>query len=217
MNSTREDIFWDLIDVLDKSGFLRNIMVVGSWAEYLYANYFEDNFLPNIRTHDIDVYYINPFLEINGAENLRWALRESGFIFYENPGAGSSFFKEGIEVEFLLSSFKGKGIYELPLTGISAESLDNMDMLCPMNIDVRGYHLIVPTPASYIAHKLFINPNRRPEMKRPKDIEAVRELLRFIKQNCQEQEALRIHLAELPEDKLLVIKQVAESNGLDLP
>lgn len=31
------------------------------------------------------------------------------------------------------------------------------------------------------------------------------------------QEALRIHLAELPEDKSLVIKQVAESNGLDLP
>lgn len=61
MNSPREDIFWDLIDVLDKSGFLRNIMVIGSWAEYLYANYFEDNFLPNIRTHDIDVYYINPF------------------------------------------------------------------------------------------------------------------------------------------------------------
>ena len=29
MNSPREDIFWDLIDVLDKSGFLRNIMVVG--------------------------------------------------------------------------------------------------------------------------------------------------------------------------------------------
>lgn len=89
MNSPREDIFWDLIDVLDKSGFLRNIMVIGSWAEYLYANYFEDNFLPNIRTHDIDVYYINPFLEIEGAENLRWALRKSGFIFYENPGAGS--------------------------------------------------------------------------------------------------------------------------------
>lgn len=217
MSGRREEIFWDLIGILGKTGFLPHVMIIGSWAEFLYAEYYQEGFHPNLRTHDIDVFYTNPFFELDNAEKLRSSLSDGGFLFYDMPGIGSSFIKEGMEVEFLLSSLGGSGISEIPCTGIFAEKLDDLDMLVPMLIDAKGYTVQVPTPFSYIAHKLLINPKRRPESKRPKDIEAVRELVAFIRSDQTELELFRVYLAELPSKRLSVIRNVARANSIELP
>ena len=217
MSKRREDIFWDLVAALDDSGLLPHVLIVGSWAEYLYRHHYGGAFDPNLRTHDIDVYYGNPFFEVPGASVLRDILRSRGFVAFENPGAGTSFFKEGVEVEFLTSAVGGSGFAEIPFTGVLAEKLGAMGMLVRMGVVARGYEIYVPTPASYAAHKLYINPDRNPASKRVKDIEAVRALVRFILAEPSERAALAEFLAKLPVDKRERIFAVADSNGIRLP
>lgn len=216
MNARREGVFWDLIGVLDNAGFLPHIMIIGSWAEYLYVDYFDDDYVPNLKTHDIDVFYQNPFFEIEGAENLRGLFKEAGFLFTGNPSGTTSFFKGDIEVEFLSSAWDGKGIFEIPFTGISAEKLDNLSLLEPMEIESNGHAIKVPTPASYIAHKLYINPIRRPAHKRQKDIDAVRTLLSYIQKDPREKDAVESFINRLPDETRSVILEVAFDNGLDM-
>lgn len=47
--------FWQLLQLLDEAGALPHVLVIGSWAEYLYAH---SGLLPgfdaNLRTLDID-------------------------------------------------------------------------------------------------------------------------------------------------------------------
>ena len=58
IDKEREEAFWSLIDVLNKTDILPYVMIMGSWAQYLYYNIFKDNFRDNMRTRDIDVLYI---------------------------------------------------------------------------------------------------------------------------------------------------------------
>jgi len=174
-DSSKEAVFWEIIEVLYRSTLLPHIMIIGSWAEYLYPYYLGDDYVPNLKTRDVDVYFGNYYLEIPGAETLINNFRAAGFILDENFSDTGKFFKEGIEVEFLSSQMgSGPGMVEIPFTGVAAEKLNYLEMLRRITVTVREYEIIIPSPASYIAHKLYINPVRKPTEKRPKDIEAVR-------------------------------------------
>ena len=37
----RDEAFWKLVGVLDQVGVLRHVMIIGTWAEWLYTDYFE--------------------------------------------------------------------------------------------------------------------------------------------------------------------------------
>lgn len=37
----RDEAFWKLVGALEKAGVLRQVMIIGTWAEWLYADYFE--------------------------------------------------------------------------------------------------------------------------------------------------------------------------------
>lgn len=210
-------IFWETIEVLRQSALLPHIMIIGSWAEYLYPYYFEDDYSPNLKTRDIDIYFGNYYREVPEASALIENFRASGFILDEHFIDTGCFFKEGIEVEFLSSQMgTGPGMVEIPYTGVKAEKLDGLDMLHPIVIEVRGYEIQIPTPASYIAHKLYINPERRPESKRSKDIEAVRSLFLYVSQRPEEAAALRTLITRLSEEKRNGIITVATKHGLDI-
>ena len=75
--SRREDAFWHLVAALDSAGVLRHVMIIGTWAEWLYADYFvqacgaDRDYRVDIgRTHDIDVYFRDHLMEIDGADVL---------------------------------------------------------------------------------------------------------------------------------------------------
>lgn len=97
----RDDAFWKLISALDAAGVLEHVMVVGTWAEWLYSDYFADfagggDYRVDIgKTHDIDVYFRNYLMEIDGAARLKDDLRDAGFV----PGSDfkGTFFLQGIE------------------------------------------------------------------------------------------------------------------------
>jgi len=55
MNPTQEAVFWETVGLLAAQGVLADLILIGSWVEYIYAeaSYFE-GFQPNIRTLDLD-------------------------------------------------------------------------------------------------------------------------------------------------------------------
>jgi len=212
----KEKVFWEIIEVLHQSAFLPHIMIIGSWAEYLYPYYLGDDYVPNLKTRDVDIYYGNYFLEVSGAENLVENFRAAGFMLDEHFIDTGKFYKEGLEVEFLSSQMgSGPGMVEIPYTGVKAEKLDDFGMLRRIVVFVRGYEISIPSPVSYVAHKLYINPTRRPESKRPKDIEAVRAILHFLKLIPKEIAAFRALLDRLPPEQRERIVEVAVANELD--
>lgn len=218
IDTSKEKVFWEIIDVLNRSGLLPHVMVIGSWAEYLYPHCIGEDYLPNLKTRDVDLYYGNPYLEVEGAEALVDNFRAANFILDEHFADTGKFFKEGIEVEFLSSQLgSGAGVVEIPFTGVKAEKLSNLEMLRPLWVEARGYGIKVPTPESYIAHKLYINPERRPISKRSKDIEAVRSLLLYLSRMPEAVESLRGHIASVPIEKRARIAEVAARNGLVVP
>lgn len=213
-----EDIFWDLVRTLKAAHLLPYVMIVGSWAEYLYTFYFDDDYLPNLKSHDIDVLYGNPYLEVDGSECLGAEMEQAGFLAPTEGGCLRAFYKEGIEVEFLTSQLgSGPGLARIPNTEVVAEKLANMDMLRPMFVAAKGYDIKVPTPASYLCHKLYINKDRRPASKRPKDIEAVRLLLAYLQGKPSELEALRTYIGSLSQERQQRIRKTASENMLKLP
>lgn len=214
----KEDTFWELIALLDAAHALPQVMIVGSWAEYLYTFYFDNDYLPNLKSHDIDVLYPNPYLEADGNDLIVDRLSSGGFIPATEGGLLRAFYKDGLEVEFLTSQIgSGPGLVEIPYSGITAEKLNNTDMLRPIVLHANGYHIRVPSPASYLCHKLYINPERRPVSKRPKDVEAVRSLLLYLEKKPEETAALSAYLKSLSQDRQERIRKVAAENALVLP
>ena len=217
----RDEAFWKLVAALDEAGVLEHVMVIGTWAEWLYSDYFvaiagAGDYRVDIgKTHDIDVYFRNYLMEIEGADRLKDDLRAAGFV----PGSDfkGTFFYQGIEVEFLAGTTGvGEGIVEIPSVGIKAERLDELALLEPAWVEKRGYRICVPTPASYVVQKLYINPERRPESKRAQDIRKIVVLLHTMESVPGQFEELESMIGRLPSEKAARVRDVAASNGITL-
>ena len=218
----RDETFWKLIGALERAGVLRHVMIIGTWAEWLYADYFEQVAgVGGIRvdigkTHDIDVYFRNYLMEIDGADKLKDNLRDAGFL----PGSDykGTFFLGGIEVEFLAGTAGvGEGIIEIPSVGIRAERLPDLSLLEPAWVEKKGNRICVPTPASYVAQKLLINPTRRPERKRSQDIRKVAILLQAMEDVPGQTKSLEELLGRLSAEKRNRILEVAKASSIVLP
>lgn len=218
----REQAFWKLVQALDESNVLPYVMFIGTWAEWLYADLLpkspdgSDHQIDIGKTYDIDVYFRERFLEIDGAEQLISIMQSAGFV--RGVDYKEVFFDKHVEVEFLASSAGiGRGVYEIPSIGIRAEHLDHLEVLKPAWVEKRGYKLCIPTPASYVAQKLLINPDRRPESKRDADIRKVRLLLVIMESLTDQMADLKRLLENLGENEEATIRNVAAKNNLHLP
>ena len=82
MDIRQREAFWQTIEIFDKQGLLPYIMIIGSWAEYIYSYYFKTDFKPNLRTRDVDFLYRN----INKPKNkinITTALVNNGYSFVQ--------------------------------------------------------------------------------------------------------------------------------------
>lgn len=184
MTNEQHSAFLDIVDVFDREGLLPYVMLIGSWAEYVYQFYFKSDFHPNLRTRDVDFLYVNLNRPSNDIK-LSDKLAQRGFLYREDALSGvGKFVKEDLlELEFITRVLgKGKDVYKINSIGIKAEGLRIVNMLAdyPLTINYNNYNLIVPEPEAYVLQKLLTNPTRTPESKREKDIQAVRELLKYI-------------------------------------
>ncbi len=174
--------FWDIINALHDARALEYVIVIGSWAEYLYqvSNIFRIR--TSLRTQDMDLLVPN----INRPSeriDLATELQKHGLELRQSREGLMKFDKTGIiDVEFLVREI-GRGQmepYRVNSLGVTAQGLRNMEILTnnTFTITVNGFTIIVPGPEAYVLQKLVINEERRPEYKKEKGIEAVRGVLR---------------------------------------
>jgi len=204
--------FWDMIDVFDKEGLLPYVMLIGSWAEYIYAYYFKSDFTPNLKTRDVDFLYPNLNRPKESTINISKSMKEKGFIYREDylSGVGKFVKEDLLELEFITRVFgKGQSINEIPSLRIKAEGLRVVNMLAdyPLELECNDYIITVPEPEAYILQKLLTNPTRTPESKKEKDIQAVRELLRYVNMD-----RLRQIFEKMSKREQLIVAEVKEEH-----
>jgi len=178
--------FWDIIEVFNKEGLLPYIMIIGSWAEFIYQNYFSSDFIANLRTRDVDFMYYNLHKPKGVSIRIIKSMEEKGFEYNEHRLTGISRFTKGdiLLVEFLTRVLGAgeEGINEIPALNFKASGIREINMLAsyPLDIECNGYKLKVPEPEAYVLQKLLINPKRKNEDKRNKDMQSIINLMDYV-------------------------------------
>jgi len=180
----QQKAFWDLVSVFDKEGLLPYVMLIGSWAEYIYQLHLKSGFEANLRTRDVDFLYTN-IRKPNRDIKIVSSMQEKGFIYTQDYMSGvGKFVKEDLlELEFITRVLgEGQPVSEIPSLKIKAEGLRVVNMLADYPLEIAFDDLIVtvPEPEAYILQKLLTNPTRTPEYKKEKDIQAIKELLKHV-------------------------------------
>ena len=129
----------DILTIYEDKGLLDNIILVGSWAEYFYEDYF-DNYKSLMKTQDFD-FFIHDDKSINKKINLVEEFDTIGFY----P-----------QIDYITSLKRtGESPIELKKLNINAESLPYFDITYAYNmkVDFNGISLTIPTPQAYVIQK----------------------------------------------------------------
>lgn len=221
MDINQENAFWETIDIFDKQDALEYVMIIGSWAEYLYQELFSDEYKPNVRTRDVDCFYPN----INRPDKRIYIAKEfadRGFIYQEDPlSRVGRFIKDNIiEVSFLSRTIGSQknGPKKISAFQIYAEGLRDVNILekYPMHIQSHGYNIVVPEPAIFVIQKLLVYPNREPAYKKEKDLIAIQELMPFIKKDAFHGARLIDIYNSLSDKEKNIVDSVCKDNHIEI-
>ena len=175
--------FLKFIKLLSDNDLLKHVIVVGSWAEFVYkeSGLLKD-FNPNIKTLDLD-FLIKNLRKPNPSKNLMGLAEDEGYIVEQDymTEITKIFDKKGLEIEFLLGK-RGAG-HELAFKtniGVVAQTLWYMNILLNNTLTVKCFdmEIDVPKPEAYVIHKIVIN-NQRGN-KKEKDRQAIINLISYI-------------------------------------
>jgi len=168
--------FWAFIDLLSKNAALPYVTLIGSWAEYIYA---QSGLLPgfsaSLRTLDID-FLIENMRKPRDKISLPAIAQEAGYLLARDSltAVTKIYSVGGLEIEFLIAQ-RGAGLEPSLHTnlGVNATPLSHLHMLDrhKIQLQVFGYDLQVPLPEAYVLHKVIIHPKRG--IKQEKDREAL--------------------------------------------
>ncbi len=130
MIKAQEEAFWQTIKAFDEIGLLQHVMIIGSWAEYLYPALFTTDFIPNLKTRDVDFFYRNiniPKEKINVIQKLK----EIGYVYDEVDGISRFYKGDLLDLEFLTRILGAgtKGRMEIKPLGITSEGLRVINIL----------------------------------------------------------------------------------------
>ena len=191
----KEELFWDIIEILFKNNILGYIILIGSWVEYIYeaANYFH-GFEANLKTKDVD-FLIKNISKPRERIKLVEILENEDYLLDKDYLSGVyKFYKDrNLEVEFIARELgKGKSEpYKVDSLGIKVEGLRNMDVLInnSTTLIVKNFPISVPIPQSYILHKMIIYKERTKKAER--DFLSIDNILGQIKKSKTEVEVLK--------------------------
>ena len=225
MIKAQEEAFWQTIKAFDEIGLLQHVMIIGSWAEYLYPSLFTTDFIPNLKTRDVDFFYRNiniPKEKINIIQKLK----EIGYVYDEVDGISRFYKGDLLELEFLTRILGAgtEGRMEIKPLGITSEGLRVINILSDyarevekQGSDGKAYTITVPEPSAYVIQKILTNPVREPAEKKAKDIAAVKELLYHIEKSAEHKTKLKEVYLKLSAKQLKTVKQVCAENQIILP
>jgi len=218
MNDIKK-IFWETINVLGKNRVLEHIVLIGSWAEYIYeeSGYLR-NFEANLKTRDID-FLIKNINKPREGINIIEILEKEGFETSIDYISGIfKFFKgKDLEIEFIVREI-GKGQaepYDVPSFGIKAEGLRHIDLLLRniTIIKIKNIMITVPTPQAYLLQKIIINNQRK--NKTDKDYLGIENLLENIKSSDLESRKLKDLYAKMSKKQKKIINRFLNDNLLE--
>lgn len=173
-----------LLKLLSDNDVLNHVILVGSWAEYIYA---QAGVLPGytmtLRTIDID-FLVKNLRRPTEPISLPALAKEEGYSVAHDVLMDTTkiFTPNGLEVEFLIPQ-KGSGTDSILKTnlGVNAQALRHLGAIVDdaISVDFLGMKIQVPSPEIYVLTKMIINEDRKTAKQR-KDMFSVARLLPFL-------------------------------------
>jgi len=175
----------EVLKRLEKSGVLKQIVLIGSWCIPFYKEYFSGvKFLTSIRTRDIDFLIPNPS-KIAGHVDIAELMKDLGFIVgYKGSKGVIKLEHPDLAIEFLVPE-KGRGTnepYPLPELGVNAQALRFLNFLTDgvVTVEIENIALTIPHPINFALHKLIIFQRRKNDDKAQKDMESALRILKAV-------------------------------------
>jgi hypothetical protein len=211
------EILYQVLQGLHSSGFLKELILIGSWCLYFYRLHFQSEAdLPAVRTLDVD--FLIPrqkAIEGEGKSDAPTLLKHLGFVPTFNRATGMVVYDHPeLRVEFLIPA-KGKGNkrpVKIEGLNITAQPLRFLNMLTEdlLVVPYEGMKVKVPHPVAYGFHKLLISPRRLKKEKASKDYLTAVELLRFLRKKGEGRKILS-YFRSLPNSWKEMIRSTLES------
>jgi hypothetical protein len=178
---TQEQEFLKLIKLFSDNNCLKDLILIGSWAEYVYQN---TGILPPhttaILTLDVD-FLIKNLHRPQPPISILALAKEVGYVIDTDRLTGTTKIRteSRLEVEFLIHR-RGSGLemsYETNL-GVTAQGLRNLELLYTnvITAEYLGFQIQIPRPEAYVIHKMIIN-SERSEAKKIKDQQKIESIL----------------------------------------
>ena len=215
MEKSQYKLSLEVLGRLDRSGILKNIVLVGSWCTLFYKDYFSDvDYRPVLKTRDMDLLVPQP-AALKVKTDVAQLLKDLGFVvgFTGTEGYIRLEHPELI-VEFLVPE-KGRGTdkpYALPQLGLNAQSLRFLEFLAQntMTVMAEGITVTLPHPVNFALHKLVVTGRRRIPEKQTKDKQAAVAVLNALIQKGQSALILETFEAMPRRWQGMIKKQLAE-------
>ena len=222
MAGTKYKLAEQILIRLHKAGLSPHFVLIGSWAVYYYRYYFKNrNYLPSIRTRDMDFLVSVPPPRVPIPVNMTGILSDLGFVTGFRGEQGYMVLQHSeLMIEFLVPE-RGRGWskpFELPDFGVNAQPLRYLDMLLKDTVAVRvcGINLRLPHPARFALHKLIIAGRRRSMAKAEKDRNEARKVLTALK-TSGEWHTVADCLVSLPSKwRRTIAKQTAKDDLMEI-
>lgn len=174
MEKKQYELCLEILRRLNRTGILRNIILIGSWCIPFYKEYFtKGKYVPSIKTRDIDFLIPVPS-RIQKKVDIPELVKDLGFVIgFKGPWGCIRLEHPKLVIEFLVPE-KGKGTnkpYPLPKLGVNAIALRFLNFLSENTIKVKveDFYLTLPHPANFSLHKLIVFQRRIKEDKAMKD------------------------------------------------
>lgn len=163
--SIQQKEFIRFIKLLSDNDCLQYVVLIGSWAEFLYRELgILEGFEPNIKTLDIDFLLKNLHRPIP-EKNIIPLAKSAGYLVESDRLNGTTkiYDKTGLEIEFLINK-RGAGLESALKTnlGVTAQTLHHLHILSANTLTVSylGFQISVPQPEAYALHKMIISLER---------------------------------------------------------
>ena len=183
MLETQYRDFWRFINLLQTNDLLQYVVVVGSWAEYLYSQSgLLEGFAANLRTLDIDFLIKNMRRTVTPV-SISSLAAEAGYTIDHDVIEGTTkiYTPDLMEIEFVIEQ-KGRGENSVLKTnlGVKAQALRHLSSLTNnlITVQIFDFSILVPAPEAYVIHKIIINQKRG--VKAEKDIQSIIGLMPYL-------------------------------------
>lgn len=210
------DSFIETLNILDELCLLDHVILIGSWAEYLYEQCnIIDGFISTTKTLDID-FLVRNIRKPREKVALVDAFQEKGYeLSFRHTGV-VTLIKEGFEVEFLAKQIgKPIPVVDSPNFG-KLETLGHMSVIDDNTITVvyEGVSVVIPHPVAFVLHKMIINKDRK--NKQEKDANAVKNLVYALEEDEAMVNSFQAMHSTLTIKEKKSVKGFSEKYSLDL-